>query len=402
MSSLSRAFVVSAAYGFISAVYTRSAFFSGLTFLAFWLFIFAFTYYDTHLPLTDVFFFVPAAVVLTSVAGVALVVFLNVGQLVDVWLTGSGAGDNSRNENSNMPFMMVAIALFFFGTMAVVIRLEGDAFAGGLFTFGPAVQNVVSLLAASGFFLLAVVAVAASAIQVKNGVRFKERHDYMSIGYFAALLIVSIVPAALYFVSNDVIVSGWVAFGVTLVLDLAALGFGIAFERQRDDDIVATDGTSDRHGRLASRGKLLYGLPSACKLVLRVALISGLHAAIFILGAYTDGPVRDMFAPMATAAVLVTLIFGGLYVFFVLLYTWQQLQFTAVDATVAPADDENDPFLSAAKVTPPPTVTVSGGDARQRRHNRHSTVCSSAANQPRGGAELRSRAPIKKGIDFDV
>ena len=112
--ALGRTFVNAGTYGFLLAVASRDVFFSVATYLAFWLAILAPIDYaafiatapldaDVTLFVASAFLVVPAAATLAAMVGIGFVKLFDIGQLIDVWLTGSGGVSDEDGGEERPP-----------------------------------------------------------------------------------------------------------------------------------------------------------------------------------------------------------------------------------------------------------------------------------------------------------
>ena len=348
MASLGTILVSAQTFTYLGSVFTRDVGFSAFVFAAFWLFIFAPTYYALNVA---TYFFVPAATALAAVLGIAVVNLLSVGQLVDIWLTGSGGGDNSQHEELNVPFMVVAIGFVFFAVffaLAAVACQPADLtcanFLGGLFYVPSA---LVGWILFGVFAALALAAVLATGIQRKRGVRFKGIHDWASVYYFFAFLMCAALPALAWhllypssFLANAVW-RGWIAAAVAFVGDLIWIGLGVLYERQRDTalDNNGPGTPSTRHGRFYSKDA------NSGLFWVRYFGVPLVHAGFYILGGYAQSATVDDVAAMFWSPWFIIYIsvgfvlFAGLYVIILVFFTWQAY---FMDSTLSDAGDDDE------------------------------------------------------------
>ena len=112
--------------GTLGSVFTRDAPLVVGLFYLFWL-IFAFTYYVGVATTAEIFWYLPLIVALASATGVAIVKLFDIGQLIDVWLSGSGGGSNhraTRYEELNLPLLPTAIIFAFFAVFFAVAAIS--------------------------------------------------------------------------------------------------------------------------------------------------------------------------------------------------------------------------------------------------------------------------------------
>ena len=260
--SLDLVMVSSSTAGFLVGFATRDSPFAFGVYYAFWL-IFAFTYY-VNVPETpqDIFFYVPIIVALTTVTGATLAKMLNIGQLVDVWMTGSGGGANNvatSYEELNLPLMPLTIlfAFFsvFFGVAAASCSTTNCAdFLGGIWAVS---SSTVGWLLFGVFVALTLLAFFASAIQTKYGNRHKKTHDYASLLYTFIVLFVATVPMLMWHLPTtwSVVTRGWVAAAVALVADGVFFAIGSYYENSLDYD--------DDDNKITTRNGRFYSVESS-------------------------------------------------------------------------------------------------------------------------------------------
>jgi len=317
--------VDAALFGYLGAVFTRDPFFSTGLFAAFWLFIFVPVQYpintfvgaDLTRELLSIFVYVPATAALASLVGLALVKMLDIGQLIDVWLTGSGGGSAykaSKNEELNLPLMPLAILFIFVGTFFVFHAGAGPMIFYGEFTIDTTIWYILGAVA----YLFALALFISIGIESKHGNRYQNHHDYGSLYYTFAFGVVFLAPLILRPLGSG---AGWIAFLAILivVLDLVALGIGVTLERARDLGIQKIEQTPNyRYGRF-------YSIESAGTnfvLILRYVLVIGFHVGTYLFIAlydeYAATTVQAIFWP---AIVLYTTIsFFVLVVVYLLLF----------------------------------------------------------------------------------
>ena len=206
--ALGRTFVNAGTYGFLLAVASRDVFFSVATYLAFWLAILAPIDYaafiatgplaaDVTLFVASAFLVVPAAATLAAMVGIGFVKLFEIGQLIDVWLTGSGGV--SDEEERNLPLLVYAVVLAFTGTL-LFFGYEPSTSAAWLYGLATPTLGFWLLVLAILFGVLAIVAVGCSAAQRKMGTRYENARDYMSTAYaFLLLLVVAVTELVTHF-----------------------------------------------------------------------------------------------------------------------------------------------------------------------------------------------------------
>jgi len=352
-TTLGSVLVSSSTAGFLGSIFTRDAPLVFGIYYAFWA-MFALTYFVAVETTNDIFFYVPFTVLLAAVAGIAVVKLLNIGQLVDVWVTGSGGGDNKRasgHEELNLPLMAMAILFLFFaiffGMAAVACgpdSLTCATFLNGIWAVS---SRTVGWLLFGVFVALALLTLLASGIQLKHGHRHKATHDYGSIYYAFAFFVVVLAPALTWhFLTLTPPTRGLVAGVVAVLVDILFLGGGVAYERTCDlgkDEVGVA--RSSRNGRFYS----IEG--STARLVFRFVIVIGVHAGAYVLGGYAVSNTLDsvpaMFWPWFVSYYgIVFFIFGALYIIITIFFDWQDYYFGS--AVVAKEDE------STQLVRPPP------------------------------------------------
>ena len=415
-SSLGSVLVSAATYGLLGSIFTRDAFFSGFTFLAFWLFIFAPTFY---MLVADTYFYIPAIVAVASVVGMAIVKLLSIGQLVDVWMTGAGGGDNSAREELNVPFMVLAVAFSFFATFFAIAAYTGAAFLGGLFVLS---SSTAGWLLFGVFAALTLAAVLATGIQRKRGVRFKGIHDWASVYYTFVFVLVAFVPALVWhytYPASPVMVAayrGLFAGGTAIVVDIIFLGLGAVYEAWRDRYIDYTGSASakvyTRHGRFYSH-EGSKGLLAA-----RFIVVPLVHAGIYILGGYAVCATGDVVADIFWSPWLIVyfavafLVFAGLYVVILVFFTWQDYfadNGGDVDAStplVGDTDQAMTPFYDDKSDSPPlpPPSSLARVDSTRFADNGAPISARTRRRTPAGattGKKASSSDNARASLDFD-
>lgn len=388
-TSLGAVLVSSSTAGYLGSIFTRDAPLVFGLYYAFWV-IFALTYYAAE-PTNETAFYVPFAALIAAVAGIAIVKLFKIGQLVDVWLSGSGGGPNdraSKHEELNLPLMPLSIlftwASVFFAVAALACGSDSSTCASFLNNIWAVSSWTVGWLLFGVFAALALLAFFASGIQLKRGGRHKATHDYGSIYYSFAFMVMLLAPIALWHVATWTSVTrGLAAGGVAVAVDLLFLLIGYGYERNRDTELdnVGVD-KSSRNGRFYSIEE-----SSTARLIFRFATVILLHAGIFVLGGYaidsTGDDVAAIFWPWLLAYFgAILLFFGGLYVILTMWYDWQDYYFSKGNRTAT--DEETaqlvrkakDTKINQARVSPPVSdsgvqSTVVGGPgpiaARTRR-----------------------------------
>ena len=294
-ATLGTRLVDAAVFGYLGGVFTRDAFFAPAVYLAFWVLIYAPTYYPIVAPgLPDnvlaTYFYLPAIVFLGTIIGLLVAKLLDIGQLVDVWLTGSGGGENARHENLNVPFLVFGLGLIWLAVFFFVANMAGGSFIYGAISIDPTVAIILGVVAV----VLAISAFVVSAVQHKFGTRFVgARHDYISVWYLIALTAAVIIP---WFIRTPSVPTTGNVVLTTLVivfLDFVVLGVGTYLEYRRDRDLDPTNvAPSSRHGRF-------YAIEgSRTKLVLRFVLVILLHTLVYIFGAWFQNITADDVAAM--------------------------------------------------------------------------------------------------------
>jgi len=270
-------------YCYLAGVASRSLWFPTTSFLAVWLLVFA----PTYCPLTAIdlavnthamYFFIPAGALLASFVGVLTAKVLNIGQLIDVTLTGSGGGDNSQNEELNVPYIVFALALAFVGVFFYVASVTGAAFVGGAVLIDPTLATVFAVIA----LLLAFATLIVAGVQHKFGLRYVgARHDYLTVYYTFALLAITMGRQVLREVGTPT--SLLLGSIVIVVGDIFFLSVGVFFERARDVHLDIYPGGTARNGS-ARRGRLYYLNGSLWIAALRILVILVVHLTLYLAG----------------------------------------------------------------------------------------------------------------------
>jgi len=344
--------VSSSTAGYLTGLATRDSPFAFGVYYAFWL-IFAFTYY-VNLPETpeNIFFYVPIIVALATIVGVIISKLLNIGQLVDVWVTGSGGGSNpkaSRYEELNMPLMPLAILFAFFTVFFAVAAVSCGSDSLTCASFLNGIWSVsswtVGWLLFGVFLALTLLAFFASGIQTKYGGRHKQTTDYASLLYTFLVLGAITFPILMWHLapsswSRETI--GWVSAIVAIVSDLILFGIGCFYEHWLDK--------SDGGNMVKIRNGRFYSIEgSGTRLFFRFLFVILVHAGAFVLGGYavvdSASDVAVMFWPWFVAYYGVAfLFFGTLYAVIFVLFSYQDMM-----GTLSDDDDDVKTALNAEK-----------------------------------------------------
>jgi hypothetical protein len=226
-------------YGYLGAIFTRSLFFPIATVLAAWLLIAADDAYpfaammmhdeaSIRAFIVDAFWAIPATTVIVSIVAILVVKVLDLGQPIDVWLTGSGGGstpERVKHEEYNIPFVVSAIVVLFVGIFFVHAAAD-MAIAYGDILVDHGLSVAVAIVALVAFVVL----LGASGWQYMQGTRFNDSHDLMSIYYTVVLGVLVLVEYALLAATS--LAAGWhivasVAAALVLIL------IGVWFESRR-------------------------------------------------------------------------------------------------------------------------------------------------------------------------
>jgi len=274
--SLASTFVTALAYGYRGSIFTRDAFFSTATFLAFWLLIFAPLAYTAAGPVlvADVLQFfvdatalVPVALLLGAVLGLALVKALGLGQLVDVWLTGAGGGttlaDGADDEELNLPLIVVATACAF-----LAVFFGAAIFASGVILYGATtISLTVAWFGVLLFGFAAVVLLVYSGVPLKYGSRFRLSSDWVSVYYALAFVALSVLQTYLVPTTHFQIWLFALLFEAALVIVLV---IGYFIER----------------GSSGTRGRFFLRSPTGVNAFLRVVFVFVVDGALVVYANY--------------------------------------------------------------------------------------------------------------------
>ena len=252
-------------------------------------------------------------------------------------------------------------------------------------------SSTVGWLLFGAFTALALLALLASGIQLKRGNRHKSTHDYGSIYYTFAFIVMVLTPALFWhLLTSSSEVRGWVAFGVAIVIDVLFLAVGVAYEKWRDQgkDYAGVN-KSTRNGRFYS----IEG--STTQLFFRFATVALVHGGAYLLGGYaqadTGDDVATMFWPWLVSyyGILLFLI-GGAYIIITVFFKWQDYYF---GAGVPDGGDET------AELVRPSTSDAEAG----RRTSPPATLSTtqSHAVAPIATRTRRRASAAKNGYDFD-
>jgi len=282
MASLGAAFVVSVASVFVATLFTRSPYFGTALWAALWLIVFAPTYFYS-LVAVNVYAYTAGGVFLAAILGALLCKLLAQGQLVNVWLTGSGGGLNAHGEERNVPYIVFATIALFFTTFFFVAGATNDnpsatPPAPSFMTGTVAIGDPVALVAASALLIATLALLFISAYPREYGDRLHELPDQMSAIYYVSMAIAIVAPAIVVLSSfSTPIRRGIVAMLVAFVVDALIFIGGYWYERQR----YASAAKADRwHGRLYRVGS------SVTATALPLVLFALLHGLIFLFGGF--------------------------------------------------------------------------------------------------------------------
>jgi hypothetical protein len=338
MSTLAVSTVAAAGISYLTSIFTRDPLLAFGGYVIFWAFIFVPTYHATDDPLVDIVIVMAASAVFSIMGGATSKLF-DVGQLIDVWLTGSGGGPNAREE-LNIPFLLVGfIAIFFavfFGVAASRSGAVTDQFWNGLVNLNQTLAILLTVL----FAIVALAAIVVSVKQEKMGARFRGIHDWASVVYLVVWLLAITASAVPWYIWADDIsdaTRGWLAGVVGGIVLAAGLLAGIWYERYRDKNydyatvVTGSDGVArsvyTRQGRFYSKGDGI-GTPW---LVGRFVVVVSLFTFTWVVGGYaqaaaagTTEPVVNLFWSdgLVAYAAVVTVIFIAFYVGLLVCYKW--------------------------------------------------------------------------------
>ena len=224
--------VTLASIGFLGSVFTRDAFFSLAAIAAFWIFIFAHTFYGATIDPVTLYAYVLAAVALASITGSVLVKLLGTGRLIDVWMMRSPLPVPNIAEDWNIPLFLLAVLFIF---LAVFYVIAGTAPAVPGFWNGDIV-----ITATAGwilfvlFLLLAIALIIMAGVQKRTSDKNFTISDAPGIYYFFAFGVMAALPAVFWHFADGLITSyatrGWTTFVIALILDIGLLLAGVAIE----------------------------------------------------------------------------------------------------------------------------------------------------------------------------
>jgi len=391
-SSLAVSTVAAAALSFVTSIFTRDPLLAFGGFTLFWAFIFVPTYHVNDATVDTLI--VLAASALYAVMGAATSKLFDIGQLIDVWLSGSGGGPNAREE-LNIPFLLVGVIAAFFATFFGVAASRAGA-ATDLFWAGLVdLDETLAILLALLLGIVALAAIIVSVKQEKLGARFRGIHDWASVIYLFVWLVAIAAGAVPWYVCSPDLnyalaacssmsdsARGWLAGVVGGVALLVGLGVGYWYERFRDKnfDYVTVERRSiyTRQGRFYSAGDAL-GTPW---LVARFFFVVALYAATWVVGGYAQQaargsqPVVDLFWSdgLAVFAVVTIVVFVAIYAAILVCYKWPR-QFLGADEDERDRRRGEEALLQPGRVdefegkqppSPQPDVRVASSESRRR------------------------------------
>jgi len=397
--------------GYLGSIFTRDAFFSTSVISCFWLFIIAPRDYplNTGAPPGDIaqaalniFFYVPAVVALASIVGTATVKLLNVGQLVNVWLTGTGGGSNygaTANEEKNLPLLVSMVLALFFAFF--FFNAATGAILYGTVTMPPVWAIVAGIVAALAAFGLLV----ASLVPLMRGNRFRMHRDNLSFVYtlgLGALLVVHyltiVAPAAAYASGGSIAV----AIVLIIVVDLLVFVGGSRIEAGFDRALRERSKKNDGEPPYVYRYGRLYSIEASwASYVVRIGGIILVHLGTYVLLVVALPTAASISAAFWSTLLLV---FGIAFAVLVLLYIIvTAAQWYGLCCATSSSDDDAAAAVplgaAASDVETPQYGYAEGyGNVQPREGTNVSLV---GARAPTSASEVRRAVPAQQqGISF--
>ena len=219
------------------------------------------------------------------------------------------------------------------------------------------------------FLSLTLLAVFASGIQLKRGNRHKATHDYGSIYYLFAMLLMAASPAIAWHLGPwTPTTRGLVAGGVALVVDALFLGLGVVYERWRDK---GKDEVGQRNSGKSSRNGRFYSIEgSTARLFFRFLVVLLVHGGAYAVGGYAQSEVGNdvpaLFWPwFITYFGVLFFALGGIYLIITVFFKWQDYYFGAgLPPSDAESGGESTQLLRDTARRSPPVEEISEAGSR--------------------------------------
>lgn len=322
--SLATQFTKAVLYGYLGSLFTYDATFAFATYAAFWLIIFAPASLPAAYPvvippnfLVEATLFVPVGVLLGVLIGLAIALMLDVGQMIDVWLTGAAGGADvssitdddlriSLNERLNVPYLVMAtVAAFVTLFFLVGGYIEPETFLYGVTGPPPYISAAFALFMALAFGLATIILLVLSVGRIKYGERFAGSRDWVSFYYAIAFVVLVLLQEYLPAPTTVGAAFGWAA--LLVVIFFIVLLVGLYVERNQTPR--------------PSRARLFLIAPTGWNTALKFIVILLVYGGLYV---YTQaerlgtpsGELTDVILSTYTVLVLVltAVAFGLVYV----------------------------------------------------------------------------------------